>query len=188
MRVAKLLINAEARARLGDVSGAVAKLNAVRSARGAQLATTGETQQQVVDDVLLERRRELWGEGFSLIDIIRNQQSVVRKQYPYTPIDYTYSDANGNLVHRSIVPQGHRIIKQPDGSNFTANTSIISSAFPAARCRHRISIRVTAVSPYTTNTSSHIPPAGRPSGRPAVVGTALFTDRLPQPAGLMHAL
>ncbi len=123
MRVAEIyLINAEARARLGDVSGAVAKLNAVRSARSAQLATTGESQQQVIDDVLLERRRELWGEGFSLIDIIRNQQSVVRKEYPYTPIDYTYSDANGNLVHRSIVPQGHRIIKQPDGSNFTANS------------------------------------------------------------------
>lgn len=123
MRVAEIyLINAEARARLNDLSGAVARLNTLRSARGAVSASASETQQQLIDDILLERRRELWGEGFSLVDIIRNQQSVVRQEFPATPIDYTYTDASGNTVHRSIVPQGHRIIKQPDGSNFTANS------------------------------------------------------------------
>lgn len=35
------------------------------------------------------------GEGFSLIDIIRNQQTVVRKAYPEGPIDYIYTDENG---------------------------------------------------------------------------------------------
>lgn len=123
MRVAEIyLINAEARARIGDMSGALARLNAVRAARGAVEATPGESREQIVDDVLLERRRELWGEGFSLVDIIRNQKSVERKEFPSTPIDYTYTDAQGQTIHRSIVPQGHRIIKQPDGSGFVPNS------------------------------------------------------------------
>ena len=36
----------------------------------------------LLETIWLERRKELWGEGFSLIDIIRNQQTVVRKAYP----------------------------------------------------------------------------------------------------------
>jgi hypothetical protein len=123
MRVSEIyLINAEARARLNDLQGALKRLNALRSARGAKLANEGESQKQIIDDILLERRRELWGEGFSLIDIIRNQQAIVRKEYPSTPIDYTYTDANGTVHHRQISPQGHRIIKQPDGSDFQINS------------------------------------------------------------------
>ena len=30
-----------------------------------------------------------------MIDIIRNQQAVVRKAYPEGPIDYIYTDENG---------------------------------------------------------------------------------------------
>lgn len=48
-----------------------------------------------METIWLERRKELWGEGFSLIDIIRNQQAVVRKAYPEGPIDYIYTDENG---------------------------------------------------------------------------------------------
>lgn len=75
-----------------------------------------------MDDILLERRKELWGEGFSLQDIIRNQQAIVRKEYPKTPIDYSYTYANGETRHRSISPQGHRIVKQPDGQDFQVNS------------------------------------------------------------------
>ncbi len=116
------LINAEARARLNDLSGAVERLNQLRSVRGAELIDSSASQQEIVDAVLLERRRELWGEGFSLQDIIRNQQAIVRKDYPATPIDYTYLNANGDTIHREISPQGHRIIKQPDGQDFQVNS------------------------------------------------------------------
>lgn len=123
MRVAEIyLINAEAKARLGDVAGAVASLNAVRSARGAAQATTAEGADQLIADVLLERRRELWGEGFSLVDIIRNQQSVERREYPSTPIAYSYTDSKGVAHERQIVPQGHRFVKQPDGTDFRPNS------------------------------------------------------------------
>ena len=36
------------------------------------------TSERLVDDILLERRRELWGEGFGITDILRTQRSVER--------------------------------------------------------------------------------------------------------------
>lgn len=116
------LVNAEARARLGDIEGSVEKLNKIRAARGAKLATTSLSQDDLIEEVLLERRRELWAEGFSLQDIIRNQKSVERKAFPATPIDYTYIDAQGVKQHRQIVPQGHRYQKQPDGTDYSVNS------------------------------------------------------------------
>ena len=116
------LVNAEARARLGDIAGSVEKLNKIRSARGARLADTSLSQDKLIEEVLLERRKELWAEGFSLQDIIRNQKSVERKEYPADPIDYVYTDASGNEQHRQIVPQGHRFLKLPDGSDYTVNS------------------------------------------------------------------
>lgn len=113
------LINAEAEARLGNTSKALESLNAIREARGAKLATASD---DLVEETLLERRRELWGEGFSLIDIIRCQKSIERKEYPSTEIDFTYTDADGVAHTRQISPQGHRFTKLPDGSDFVPNS------------------------------------------------------------------
>lgn len=113
------LINAEANVRLGNTSSALASLNAIREARGAQLATASD---DVLSAVLLERRRELWGEGFRLIDVIRNQEAATRKQYPADEIAYTYTDDLGESHTRYISPQGHRITTLPDGTAFTANS------------------------------------------------------------------
>lgn len=124
MRVAEIyLINAEAKARIGT-GGAVESLNKVRSARGAQLASETLSGQELLEEIWLERRRELWGEGFSLVDNIRNQRSVERKEWPSTKDDYvaiTYTK-NGETKTDSIMPQGHRILKFPDGSDFCANS------------------------------------------------------------------
>lgn len=113
------LINAEAEARLGNTSKAMESLNAIRGARGAKLVTSGD---DLVEETLLERRRELWGEGFALIDIIRNQKSVERKAWPSDAIDYTYTDDEGVSHTRQIPPTGHRFTVLPDGSEFTANS------------------------------------------------------------------
>ena len=95
MRVAEIyLINAEAKAHLNDPD-AINKLNDLKTARGAKTIHTNLSQQDLLETIWLERRKELWGEGFSLIDIIRNQQTVVRKAYPEGPIDYIYTDENG---------------------------------------------------------------------------------------------
>lgn len=80
MRVAEIyLINAEAKAHLNDPD-AINKLNDLKTARGAKTIHTNLSQQDLLETIWLERRKELWGEGFSLIDIIRNQQTVVRKR------------------------------------------------------------------------------------------------------------
>ena len=122
MRVSEIyLINAEAKARLNDPD-AVNKLNDLKTARGAQTVPSGLSQQELLDAIWLERRKELWGEGFSLIDIIRNQQTVVRKVYPDDPIDYTYTDGNGQTHTVQKKAQGHRYFKFPDQSDFCPNS------------------------------------------------------------------
>ena len=80
------MINAEAKAHLNDPD-AINKLNDLKTARGAKTINTNLSQQDLLETIWLERRKELWGEGFSLIDIIRNQQAVVRKDIlPKVPL------------------------------------------------------------------------------------------------------
>lgn len=123
MRNAEMyLIAAEAGAHLGKAN-ASQRLNEVRTARGAQARTS--TGDQLLEDIYMERRLELWGEGFGLVDIIRLQKSVERKEWPATEADYvayTWTDDNGEEHTRMIQPQGHRIIKFPDGSAFCPNS------------------------------------------------------------------
>ncbi len=122
MRVAEIyLINAEAKARLND-EDAVEVLNKLKAARGAKNVTSGLSQEELVKEIWIERRKELWGEGFSLIDIIRNQQSVVRKAYPNDKIDYTYTDSKGEEKTIKKTPMGHRYFNFPDKTDFKANS------------------------------------------------------------------
>jgi hypothetical protein len=115
------LINAEAKAQLNDPD-AINKLNALKSARKAQ-TVSGLSGQALIEAIRLERRKELFGEGFGLVDIIRNQQAVARKEYPQNPkVNYTYKDANGVEQTIAVTPQGHRYLAFPDKSNFTANS------------------------------------------------------------------
>ncbi|MBQ8463849.1 MAG: RagB/SusD family nutrient uptake outer membrane protein [Prevotella sp.] len=116
------LISAEAKARLGQTADALNRLNTLRAARGADLADASLSEGDLLEEICVERRKELWGEGFSLVDIIRLQKSVVRKDWPGTNFDFAYTDANGVQQVRSIPTAGHRILKFPDGSDFTANS------------------------------------------------------------------
>jgi starch-binding outer membrane protein, SusD/RagB family len=63
-----LLIRAEARARTGDLTGAVADLNAIRIEAGLSDYEGAMTQDAVLDEVLRQRRYELYGEGHRWID------------------------------------------------------------------------------------------------------------------------
>ena len=122
MRVAEIyLINAEAKAHLNDPD-AINKLNDLKTARGAKTIHTNLSQQDLLETIWLERRKELWGEGFSLIDIIRNQQTVVRNAYPEGPIDYIYTDENGQTHTLKKKTQGHRFFNFPDKSAFCPNS------------------------------------------------------------------
>ena len=71
MRAAEMyLIEAEAKVRDGvALAQAVAPLNTLRNARGVgDYEVTGKSQEDVINEILMERRRELWGEGFGITD------------------------------------------------------------------------------------------------------------------------
>ncbi|GAA3942746.1 RagB/SusD family nutrient uptake outer membrane protein [Chitinophaga oryziterrae] len=119
-----ILIKAEGYARAGNLTEGINALNQLRTARGAKtFEPTGATQDDLIKEILIERRKELWGEGFGLSDIIRNQLPVVRKPYV---------DANGNDIKVTVVtPDGttkqvaakyHTALKFSDGTNFGANS------------------------------------------------------------------
>lgn len=109
-----LLIEAESKARLHDLSGAVSTLNELRRQRNLQdLQASAFTESQIIDEILLERRHELWGEGFRTYDILRLQTAPVRRVSTETFID----DA-GNTV----AVKGHWITKFPDGTDLSPNS------------------------------------------------------------------
>jgi hypothetical protein len=126
------LIKAEGYARENNITEGAAALNALRSARGAStFDPTGATAAQLIEAILIERRKELWGEGFALADIIRNQLPVVRKPYV---------DAGGNDRLVTITTPGgttkqvpakyHTALKFADGTPFVANSPNYIFAIP----------------------------------------------------------
>lgn len=131
MRVSEIvLINAEANARLNRNSEAITKLNQLKSARLAK-SISGLSGQDLLDAIWVERRKELFGEGFSLVDIIRNQQTIVRKDYPQSPkVNYKYIDSKGEEQIVALTPQGHRIFQFPDKSAFEKNNKYFLFRIP----------------------------------------------------------
>lgn len=78
MRAAEMyLVEAEAAARQGKTQVAKEVLNTLQTTRGAAV-TEATGQSELIDAILLERRKEMWGEGIDLFDILRLQLSVVR--------------------------------------------------------------------------------------------------------------
>ena len=71
-----ILIKAEALAQQNDEGNAAKELKVLMDERDASWNKSSVT----VDDVWLQRRIELWGEGFSMADIMRLGKPVVRFQ------------------------------------------------------------------------------------------------------------
>ncbi|MGH2624889.1 MAG: RagB/SusD family nutrient uptake outer membrane protein, partial [Sphingobacterium sp.] len=131
MRASEMkLIEAEGNARANKSEAAIAALNQIRSARNAKpfQASAG---QNLIEEILTERRKELWGEGFALSDIIRTQGSLVRKEYKHTDgsaimVSITKEDG----TQKQVAAQGHRVVKFPDGTNFIANSRYYLFSIP----------------------------------------------------------
>lgn len=66
-----ILIRAEARARTGDLAGAITDLDVVRNAAGLPNYSGAGDQGAVLDEVLNQRRYELYGEGHRWVDVRR---------------------------------------------------------------------------------------------------------------------
>lgn len=73
-----LLIRAEAKARQGNDKEAAELLYSLVSKRDPEYTRTTATGNALIEEILLERRKELWGEGFSLFDILRNRKGLER--------------------------------------------------------------------------------------------------------------
>ncbi|GGK68171.1 RagB/SusD family nutrient uptake outer membrane protein [Rufibacter glacialis] len=82
MRSAEMiLIEAEAKARLGEHDAAQQLVHTLRQQRftvAADAVKPTTTDAALVDEIWVERRKELYGEGFGLMDIKRLQKPLVR--------------------------------------------------------------------------------------------------------------
>ncbi|TWF42398.1 SusD-like starch-binding protein associating with outer membrane [Chitinophaga polysaccharea] len=130
MRSAEMyLIEAEAYAQNGNTGKAAAALNVLRDARSATHYTGNGSH--LVDTILVERRKELWGEGFSLSDIIRTGGTVVRKPFlSYNGQDSIIRVPRGDGSFVEVAGQGHQTLKQPDGTAFTPYSNFYLFAIP----------------------------------------------------------
>jgi len=110
-----ILIAAEAYYNAGDFTNANLYLNMVAQKRDPSFAGYANTDAQVLEDILTERRKELAFEGSRLWDLIRLQRSwiKIKNQSPLTTISVT--PGNTQLVFP--IPQGER----DANSNITQN-------------------------------------------------------------------
>ena len=113
------LIAAEAAVKVGDNDKAVQYLDAIVSRANPSRSVSGTVV--TLDDVLLERRKELVAEGHRMFDVIRNGRTVLRldeqdsrltgtrhfaadKEYDWSfyklilPVPKAEMDANPNMV------------------------------------------------------------------------------------------
>lgn len=126
-----LLVEAEALARDGFPEKAVVPLSELRHARGlGDYDLTGKSQQDVIDEILMERRRELWGEGFGITDILRTQQSVKRTMLSAEEQKQEVDawQEGGGFAKRN--PLGHWFVTFSEGEVFVPNSTNYLYAIP----------------------------------------------------------
>lgn len=79
MRAAEMyLIEAEAKAKLGDDAGAAKALFDLESKRDAAYKLSTKTGAALLEEIYFNRRIELWGEGFRFLDLKRLNQPLNR--------------------------------------------------------------------------------------------------------------
>lgn len=132
MRAAEMyLIEAEGEARAGNITNAVAALNQLKSARHANPYSGSLDQNEVVKAILIERRKELFGEGFSLSDVIRTQGAVERKAFvddEGKPIKVQVTTPDGTV--KTVNGRGQSVLNFPDQSSFVPNSKYYLFSIP----------------------------------------------------------
>jgi hypothetical protein len=108
MRASEMyLIEAEALSRKADDAGARTALQTLVVARNASYSAASLSGAALLSEILLQRRIELWGEGFSMIDIKRLKTGLNRLtgagnngSPSLDPIVYTMADADPRFILR----------------------------------------------------------------------------------------
>lgn len=83
-----ILIKAEAHARQGEIALALVELNKIRERAGIGPLTSALTAGELLDQILLERRRELAFEGHRWFDLVRTGRAVAVLGIPVTQTIY----------------------------------------------------------------------------------------------------
>ena len=120
MRSAEMyLIEAEAKAMNNDAAGAITAINALVQPRNSAYSASSLTGTALVNEIRLQRRIELWGEGFSLLDIKRLNQPLARPtgtgNHGALAVLYTLPAADPNWLFK--IPQGE----------FDANKALVAA-------------------------------------------------------------
>lgn len=106
MRVEEMyLIKAEGEAMSGNLAGGKATLESfVQTYRDPSFTSKASSPQEFQDEVWLQRRSELWGEGFALFDLLRLKKPVVRKGTNYAAsVQFNLEPESQILIYR--IPQ-----------------------------------------------------------------------------------
>lgn len=119
MRSESMLLNAaESLARLQKEEEAKKLLWTLQEMRKATLSTS--SGENLIEDILIERRKELYGEGYALFDMVRNQKPLLRK---------------GNHINyggaKSFPARSWRFIFQLPSSELKNNDALVDDIWPA---------------------------------------------------------
>lgn len=106
MRVEEMyLIKAEAEAMSGNLGAGKSTLESfVQTYRNPSFISHATSAEELQDEVWLQRRMELWGEGFALFDILRLKKPIVRKgtNYPAS-VQFNLDPESQIMIYR--IPQ-----------------------------------------------------------------------------------
>lgn len=105
MRLSEMyLIEAEAKARLG-ASDAADVLYTVAHQRDPEYAKSAKTGNDLVEEVLLQRRMELWGEGFRFLDLKRMNLPLHRGANHDSSVSVQMDVPAGDIKWQFLIPQ-----------------------------------------------------------------------------------
>ncbi len=107
MRAAEMyLIEAEAKARLNDDAGAATVLFDLIKTRDASYAKSTNTGQALIDEILVHRRIELWGEGHRFLDLKRLNAPLNRNGANHiASVTLLYDVAPGDVRWEFLIPR-----------------------------------------------------------------------------------
>ena len=108
MRISEMyLIEAEAEARQGNDANAAAALYTMAVVRDAFYTLSTNTGQALIDEIILQRRVELWGEGFRWFDLKRLDLPLDRNgaNHKGSIIRNLWDVPAGDNMWQSLIPQ-----------------------------------------------------------------------------------
>src|SRR6185436_8400710 len=105
MRASEMfLIEAEARANMGNSAAAAAALYELAKKRNSAYTLSTATGSALLKEIYLQRRIELWGEGFRFYDLKRLNLPLDRSRHTFLP-SYQKNVPAGDIKWQFAIPQ-----------------------------------------------------------------------------------